>query len=156
MTTTTKLQPPAPLDITKLHSPAEVLRHKAEQAAYFESVRAEEQRQRMKEQAEKAYANRVLTPDEYFAEALKRQAEQQARDDQREFERQAERDAKAAYLESTPDIAEVSERSEFSFLQGVIHWASKGYTLTGDGITAFLPGFYCCRLNKPATIKKAK
>jgi hypothetical protein len=153
----TKPQRPAPLDLTKLHTPTEVRQWKAEMADYHAALRAEEEQERLKEQTKKAHENRIiLNADEAYALAVEREAQRKAREAEQEAARQAERDAKAAYLASLPAVADVSERSEFHFLQTVIHWAGKGYSLSDDGIEAFLPGFYSCRLTAPATTKKAK
>lgn len=156
MTTETTIQRPADLDPTKLHTPAEYRKWKSDVADYHAAIREEQNRERRKEEAKAAHKNRILTDDENYALAVERLAEQQKREAERKAVRQAEQDAKAAYLASRPDVAEVLERSDFHFLLAVVHWANKGYALSANGVDAFLPGFYSCRLDKPVTAKQAK
>lgn len=126
-------------------------------AAYRDALRAQEERTRKRDEAAKAHANRVLTDEEYYQQALEREAQKQAQAAERQAEEQRKKEEKAAYLASLPDVAEVSERSEFLFLQGVIHRAKQGYILEPNGIDAFMLGFYSCRMVKPeAPARKTK
>lgn len=140
---------PEPLSIYVIHSPEDRRRHAIEVAAYYDYIREEEQRQRTIEQAKIAEANRVLTDDDYYALALKRKAEQDAREAAREAERQAAADAKAAYLASAPDVAVISETSPYLFLQQVALWASRGYTISETADMHVLPTYFCASMNKP-------
>lgn len=153
---TNEIIKPAPLDPYKLHTPEEVDAWKAATRAYFDTIREEENRERMKEEAAKANANRTLNRQEYYEIAVQREAERQAQAAKREAERQAEQDAKDAYLASMPDVAEISAHSEYTFLLNLQHWFSKGYTISDDSIHAWMLGYYNVRLCRPTMPSKAK
>jgi type IV secretory pathway VirB10-like protein len=154
---TTKLTPPKDLDLTKPISPTERRMWEAEWAAYRDALRAEEDRQRQQEAAAESEANRPLSEDEYFALSIKLYEEQQAKLAEREAAEQAKKDEEAAYLRSLPEVAEVSERSEYLFLSKLGHWLSQGYVVTEDSIRFWMPGMYHVALNKPAlTAKRSK
>jgi hypothetical protein len=155
---TTKLQPPpAPLDNTRIHTREE---YKAWQDAMFEyhaAIRAEEKRELLKAEVAKAEANRHLTDDEYHALAVQREAEKQARQAERDAEEAARAEAKAAYLASMPEVAEIQESNPFTFVKQICHWSALGYSLPENANVDFLPGLYSVSLDKPAaTAKKTK
>jgi len=154
--TNNTLTQPAPLDPTKLHGPTEVRMWKAEWASFHDSLRQQEAAQRQKAQAAQAEANRVLTEDEYHALAVKRHAEAQAKLAEREAAEKAQADAEAAYLASLPEVAEITEASEFLLLTKLAHWFALGYELTDDSIVHFIRGCYVINLKKSATAKRSK
>lgn len=145
-----KIVRPADLDNTKLHTREE---YKAWQDAmhdYHAAVREEKEAEGRKAAAQLAESQRVLTDAEYHAIAIKRKAEQDSRDAAREAERQAVADAKAAYLSSTPAVAEITENSPYSFLMAVIHWAARGYSMPEQAdITFIAPSYYAAKLKAP-------
>jgi hypothetical protein len=156
-TMNTKLQPPALLDNTKLHTRDEYKAWQDAMYEYYAAIRAEEQREARIAAAKEATANRLLSDHEYHALALQREAEKQARQAERAAAERAEQDAKESYLSSLPEVAEVSAHSPFIFLTEVCLWANRGYTLEDDGNVNFMMGFYTATLNKPApAAKKAK
>jgi hypothetical protein len=152
----TKLSMPEPLDTSKFYTREERRQHAAAVASYHETVRAEEQRQPLAEEAARAEANRVMTQEEYEALALLRYQEKVAKEAEQAAAEKAQAEAKEAYLASMPDIAEIEARSEFIFLSDVAHWFAKGYTADEKSIIGWIPGFYCVKLNKPAPAKIAK
>jgi hypothetical protein len=149
---TQTLTRPADLDVTRLHSPVEVDMWKAEWHAYRETLRAEEKRERLNQQAKEAYENRLLTRDEYHALSVQREAEKQGRQAARQAAAKAKADEEAAYLASLPEVAEVCEQSDYLFLLRLQHWMAQGYTVAEDSIQAFQLGSYWVRLNKPVFI----
>jgi hypothetical protein len=152
----TKPQRPADLDNTKLHSREE---YRAWQDATYEfhaAVRAEEQRAATKAAAEAAQANRVLTPDDYWALAVEREAIKQARQAELQAAEQAKLDAAAEYLASQPDVAVIDATNPYGFLKQVTHWANLGYVLPDDADITMLPTFCAVKLNKPAPAAKRK
>jgi hypothetical protein len=155
--TTIQIQKPNDLDNSRLHTRAEVREWKAANAAYFAAIRAEADAERKQKEAAKQKANRPLTDDEYDAMARQREEKRLAAIAEREAEEAAKLKAKSDYLASTPDVAEIAENSEFNFLQAVISWAAKGYTLPDDGIKLMIPSFYSISMNAPvAPTKKVK
>ncbi len=156
MTTKTTLTRPANLDSSKLHSPAEVRAHRAEVEAYFATVRSEAERLHKREEAARAEAQRPLTEDEYHAAAVIREAEQRSRIAEREAVEVAAAEAKAAYLESTPDIADIEASNPHHFLLQVIHWAARGYQMPEGADIATFPNWYAVKLVAPATAPAKK
>jgi len=146
--------PPPNLDPSRLYSPAEVDQWKGAWADYRAAVRAEEDRERLKQQAAEARNNRDLTRDEYHQISVKREAENQAKQAAGQAAKQAEKDEEAAYLASLPEVAEVMEQSEFLFLTKLAHRLSQGYVVTEDSIRWWTPGLYHVVLNKPAAPKR--
>lgn len=154
MTNQTTLTSPANLDPFRLHTPAEVRQWESAWADYRQALVAEQNKQRIKEQAEHAESKRILTDAEYFELAQKRESAHQKRLAERLAAEQAEQAAKEAYLASMPDVAEVLERSEYAFILKLQHWMQLGYTCDENSVQGMLPGFWCVKLNKPATAKR--
>lgn len=154
MENTTKHSKPAPLDNTRLYTRAEYREWQAKNADYYAAVREEEKRKREKQVRAEADANVPMTDEEYDKFSRKRHAEQQAKQDARAAELQAEIDAEAAYLESSPEVAEINERSEYHLLLRLQHWISRGYRIAEDSVQTFLPSFYSVHLYKQANKSK--
>lgn len=156
MSTQIQIKPPANLDPTVLHSPAEVDAWHSAWADYREALQAEERRKQQKEAAEYAHANRILTRDEYHQRAVKEEAERRAKEAEREAARQAKEAEKQAYLESQPEVVEILENNPYSLLLAFQHRVSQGYELPEDGIGYFVPGCFSCKMVKatPAATRK--
>jgi hypothetical protein len=152
----TTLVKPDDLSLFEIHSPAVQAAHRAAVAAYYEQKREEEKRIADKALAAEANANRALTPDEEYQAAVKRHEAQKAKAEERRMAEVTAQLAEAAYLASLPAIAEVSERSEHTFLLKLAHWLGQGYSVADDSVIHWLPGFYCVQLHKPAGKKAAK
>lgn len=145
---------PEPLPQDRFVSRSELRAWQARMADYYNAVRAEEIRQR--EEQEK----RDNPPPHYLDDAaydrLKR-AEWQAdmdRRKQRDDEQAAKAKAKADYMASTPDVAEILAADPFTLLTEVVHWSAKGYSLPDDGIQYFTQGCFTVRMTKPTTARK--
>lgn len=147
---------PEPLSIYELHSPAKQRAHAAQVAAFRDAKREEEATQRRKQEAAAAAADRPLTDDEYFALAVKRLADQRAKDAQREAERKAREDADSAYLASTPEIAEAMANDPFTLLTKLEPWFARGYRMTPDSIQFWMPNLMHVVLAAPVSTKGAK
>jgi hypothetical protein len=156
MTTNTTLTRPDNLDPSKLHSPTEVRAWEAAVFGYHEQVREEAALLRKREEAKVHEQNKALSPDEYFQEAVEREAIKQARLAEIQAAEQAKEDAAAAYLASSPDVAEISTSNPYKFITEVIHWASKGYVLPDDADITMLPTLCMCKLHKPVAARRAK
>lgn len=154
MTTAKQLTPPAPLDTSNgpVH-PSDVSRWKAEWQTYHESLRRRDAEADAQRQAAQEAAARTLTTDEYHALAVARHEEAQRRLAEREAASKAQAEAEAAYLASMPEIAEVTEASEFLLLTKLQHWFSLGYQVHENSVQFFAPGCYSVSLKKPATTK---
>lgn len=147
---------PSPLDLSRLHSPAEVRIHAAKVAAYRDAVREEEAEQRRKQEAAEAAADRVLSEDEYFALSLKLHQAQKAKEAARQAAEQAEKDAAAAYLESHPETAEITADNPYHALVKLEHWIAKGYRVTEQSVGCWLPNFIHLVLAAPVSAKGGK
>ncbi|KJK23292.1 hypothetical protein UB46_16470 [Burkholderiaceae bacterium 16] len=146
----TKLQPPANLDLSSLHSPTEVRQWESEWQDYRQALVDEQNRERIKEQSAHAESNRNLTDQEYYDLAVKREAKEKERQAERAAAAKAEREAKEAYLASEPDTVDISENSEYLTLLRLQHRFSQGYVTTENSIQAWFPGYYHIVLHKPA------
>ena len=155
MTTQAIPTKPESLSIYVLHSPSEVRQHAAEMEEYFEAIRKIEYGKRIKAQAIIDEANRPLTEDEYFQEAVKRQKAQDDKQAEREAITKAAALAEIDRLMGSPEIAEVMHRNEYTFLQEVIQWSNRGYVLADNGFMCFMPGMYHINMQAPAATKKA-
>ena len=153
---TEQLTMPEPLDLTRPHHPSEVRAHANRVAAYHEALREQEAAERRKQEAREAATDRVLSEDEYYALSLKLHEAQKQKEAQREAERKAKEDEEAAYLASLPELAEISENSEYLFLTKLAAWIAKGYRVTEESVRYWVPGFYCVILAAPATKGGAK
>jgi molecular chaperone GrpE (heat shock protein) len=153
----TKPQKPADLDNTRLHTREEISAWQESTRDYHAAIRAEEQRAATQAAAKAAEANRPLTDDEYRAAAVIRETAKRARIAEQEATEKAKQEAKAEYLSSTPDFAEIDSSNPHSFLLEVIHWSGKGYSMPeGADLTVF-PNWYAVKLVAPApAAKKAK
>ena len=154
MTNTTSPIKPADLDSTRLHSPAELREWKAKTADYHQAIRDIERAKFVASQAAVAQQNRTLNEEEYFAMAVKRKAENDARIAEREAAEKAAALADIERLLSSPPTVDVLHRSEYSFMVEVIQWANRGYTMQDNGLMAMMPGLYHVILNAPAPAKK--
>lgn len=147
---------PVELDPKKLHSPSEVRQFKAETADYFQALRDIEQSRNVKAQAEHAHQNKTLDDDEYFALAVKRKAENDAKIAERLATEKAAALAHIDHLLSSPPTIEIMHRSEFAFLKEVIHWANRGYVMPDSGFLAMMPGMFHIVMDAPAKSKACK
>lgn len=141
---------PTPLDSTTIHHPDTVRKWKSDMADYANAVRAIEHRAQMKAQAEAAKAAAPLTDDAYFALKLKAHNDQKAKEAARLAAEKAEELARIDHLMSSPAVAEVFQRTEYTAIQEIIHWASRGYTLADSGFLNFHGGVYHLQMNAPA------
>jgi len=147
---------PAALSIYVLHSPDDRRKHAAEVEDYFQAIRSIENAEKAKAQAAIDYANRPLDEAEYFALAVKRQKEQEAKQAERAAIQKARELAAIDFALSSPPVAEIMETNEYRFLISVVNFANRGYTLGDNGILHFGMGLYHCQLDAPpATTKKA-
>jgi hypothetical protein len=153
---TPALQRPAPLDNTKLHSPAVVRKWKEDESAYWAAVRAAEQQAAQEEEAQRAHDNRLLSADEYFALAVERENANRARQTEREAARYADEQQKKEALAASPEVADVLTNNPVEMLREVIHWANRGYTLNPDGPIAMLPPSLWHVQMKKAPAKQAR
>lgn len=153
----TQTQPikPADLSIYVLHSPEAKRQHRAEVDAYFQAIRNAENAEKAKAQAAIDYANRPLDESEYFALAVKRQKEQEAKAAAHAAIQHAAELAKIDFLMSSPPVADIMETNEYRFLTSVVNFANRGYTLGDNGIHHFGMGLYHCQLDAPVAAKKA-
>lgn len=147
---------PADLDNKILHHPDVVRQHKSDVFEYHAAIRATEQAKVVADQAAEAHANRIISDEEYYQANVLRQQEQEKRQASYVVAEKAAALANIDRLMQSPPVAEVVARNEFAFLQELILWSSKGYTLEDNGIVHFGPGFYNVLLSAPAApIKKA-
>lgn len=154
MTTQTLPTKPADLSIYVLHSPEAIRQHAAETRDYFNEIRKIEHAEAVRAQAILANANRPSTDDEYFAQAQKREAENQAKQAERAATEKADALAEIDRLLASPPTVEVVHRNEFLFLQKVIQYAGRGYVMTDDGFLSFTPGMYHIVMNSPQQAAK--
>lgn len=159
-TTTTLPIRPEPLSIYVLHSPATRRAHRVAEDAYFSELarmqHAEDMAKQRAEAAARAEAERPLSDDEYYALAL---ARKQVADDRAAAVALVEKEADLAEINlrlSSPPTVEVTHRSEFKFLQDLMYWASRDYTLSDSGFHGFGMGIYHVTLTAPEAVKKAK
>lgn len=156
MTDNTKPQRPAPLDPTRLHTPAEVRKWKEAEAEWAEAIRAAERHAAQEEEAKRAYENRYLTETEYHERAIERENENRARQAEREAARFAEEQRKKEALAESPDIADVLTNSPAEMLRQVCLWAARGYVLNVDGPIVMLPpSLWHVQMKAPAKKSKA-
>ncbi|PWK38671.1 hypothetical protein [Cupriavidus plantarum] len=147
----TAIEKPADLDPTVWHSRDDYRQWQARMADYAAAVRAEEARQR--EEQEKRDNPPPQYPSDAEYDRIKRAEHEaeMARRKQHADEQAAKEKARADYLASTPDIAEIRAADPFSLLTEVTHWAAKGYSLPEDGIQFFVQGCYTVQMVKPTT-----
>jgi len=150
----TAITKPEPLDPTVYHTRDQYRAWQASMADYYNALRAEEARQREKQEQEENPPPRYLGNDEYDRIKRKQWEEDQARQKQRDDEQAAKEKARADYLASTPDVAEILAFDPFTLLQEVAHWSAKNYSLPEDGIQHFTQGCYTVQMVKPTTAKK--
>jgi hypothetical protein len=150
--TTTKPTPPADLDSTVLHSPAEVQAWKDAHADYRNALAAIERAEEAKAKAAQEKANGVLTDEDYFEQAKKREAEKQKKLAEAAAADAARRAEKEAYMLSEPEVADVMEATEFNLLKALEHWMSRGYRVTDDSLKFWTPRLYHVQLAKPAEL----
>jgi hypothetical protein len=125
---------PAPLDPTRLHTPAEVRQWKHDEATYWAAMQALQDEERRKEEAARAHANRLLDADEYFELAQQREADNKARQFERDAARKAEELRKQEYLASNPPTAEILVSNNIAeFLRQFEHWVREGYEVDTSG-----------------------
>ena len=149
---------PAPLNPDEFHTRQELREHQAAQQDYYDHQRQVENQtridtdnQRAKDLAE---SRREQTDDAY--DSLKRKQWQEQKDKQAAILAKEKSDAleKTAYLLSSPAIADVFTRSEFTAIQAIIHWASRNYTLEDDGFLSFGNGVFHVQMTAPKKAAK--
>ena len=150
---------PEPLDPAAFHSRQEVRDHQEAQQYFYEyqrdietQARTDEDDQRSRDLAE---SQREQTDDEY--DFQKRKEWQAERDKRAASIAKEKSDAleKTAYLLSSPAIADIFTRSEFTAIQSIIHWASRSYTLEDSGFLSFGNGVFHVQMTAPAAKMKA-
>lgn len=151
----TKPQKPADLDNQKLHTREEVRCWQDANFEYHAALREEQEKAVKQAAAKAAEANKPLSDDEYFALAQQRETQKQARLAEIAAAEQAKADAKADYLASTPEVAEIEATNPHHFVMQLVHWANRGYQMPENADVHALPGFYAMKLTAPAA-KKAK
>jgi hypothetical protein len=145
---------PAPLDNTKLHSPAVVRKWHADTALHWDAVRAADREAARKKEADHAFANRTLDSDEYFTLAQERENQNRARQLERQAAEYAAEKQKTDYLASSPEVALILADNPAQFLREITHWVKKGYEpdLTGPMTLAW----NFCHHTLKAPAKKSK
>lgn len=150
---------PEPLDTSVYQTREAVREHQAAQQRYYDhqrqlvnQARIDADNQRAKDLAE---SQREMTDAEF--DNLKRKQWEAAKE--KEAARlQKEKDdamARTAYLLSSPPVADLFHRSEYSFLKDFEYWVGqRGYTLEADGLLTFQPGYYHAQLQAPAPAKR--
>lgn len=150
---------PEPLDQTIYQTREAVREHQAAQQRYWDYQRQLENQARIDADNERAKelanAQREQTDAEYDAIKRKQWEDQKDKEAARLQKEKDDAMARTAYLLSSPPIAELFHRSEYSFLKDFEFWCQKGYTLGDEGLLTFQPGFYHAQLTAPATTKKA-
>jgi hypothetical protein len=139
---------PAALDLTRLYSPSEVRQWKRDTEAHYDAKRAAERQQALSDEV--ATSPRMMSEEEEFALALERQATRTAQQFERDSQALMQKKAQEAYLTSSPETAEVIERSFVRFLVQVQHWAERGYAVNVDGPLAGGFDLYHATLTKPS------
>lgn len=153
---TTKITAPEPLDNTKLHSREEYRRWQEANHAYHAAIREGQERAVKQAEAKAAEANRPLSDDEYYALAVQREKAKQQRQAERDAEERAKQEAKAAYMASMPEVAEIEASNPFAFVSQIVHFANLGYQMPENADVHALPGFYAVKLTAPAPAPAAK
>jgi hypothetical protein len=149
---------PEPLDQTVYQTREAVREYQNAVAAFYEHQRHLENKARIDEDnkraRELAESKRELTDIEY--DAMKK-TQWQAEKDKQAARLQKEMDdalARTAYLLSSPPVADLLHRSEYSFLKDFEYWVGqRQYTLGADGLIAFQPGLYHAQLTAPVAKK---
>jgi hypothetical protein len=134
-----ELKMPAPLGSHRIHTPGEVRAHEKAVAEYWAAFHAQERERVEKIEAERAFACRVLTDQEYYELALEREAAQQARQLERDVAALAKEQEKQAFLQTEEPTVQILESTDFQFLTLVEHFIGRGYTFDWDGPRAFIP-----------------
>jgi hypothetical protein len=153
--TDTEIQiPPLPpaLDPTRLYSPSEVRQWKRDTEAHYDAKRAAQRQQVLRDEV--ATSPRMLSEEEDFALALERQATRTAQQFERDSQALMQKKAQEAYLASSPETAEVIERSFVRFLVQFQLWAQRGYVVNVDGPLTGSFDLYHATLTKPAQTSK--
>lgn len=127
-------------------------------AAYYEFQRLAENQARIALDNQRAIdlanSRREQTDAEY--DAMKK-AQWDAEKAKQAARLQKEKDdalARTAYLLSTPPVADLLHRSEYSFLKDFEYWVGqRQYTLEPDGVITFQPGLYHAQLTAPVAKK---
>ena len=150
---------PEPLDPAEFHTRQEVRDHQEAQQYFYEYHRDVETQARIdadnKRASDLAETQREQTDDEY--DDLKRKQWQQEQDKRAASLAKEKSDAleKTAYLLSSPAIADIFTRSEFTAIQSIIHWASRSYTLEDSGFLSFSNGAFHVQMTAPVAKMKA-
>ena len=149
-----------PLDPAEFHTRKEIREHQEARQYFYEyqrdvetQVRIDADNARAKVLAE---SDLELTDDAY--DAIKRKQWQAEKDKQAAILAKDKSDAmeRTAYLLSSPPLADLLHRSEFSFLKDFEYWVGqRGYTLGEEGLLTFMPGMYHAQLSAPAAKTKA-
>jgi len=145
---------PENLDPTKLHSPSEVAAWKQASHDYFVATRKIASDAEAAIQAAQAHASRILSSDEYFALAVERKAKQDAVTAERIAAEKAFALSEIDRKLQSPPVADVMARNEYTFLQEVIMWSARGYTLEEGGLINFGLGHYHIQMTAPKKAAK--
>lgn len=147
---------PEPLSLYTLHTPEVVKQWKAEMADYYQELASIENAEKIKDQDEYAHQNRILSEDEYFQVAVKRQKVIDDKASTTAVEAKKAALSEIDHRMSSPATVDVINRNEFAFIQEVIHWANRNYTLANDGFHSFVSGLYHIQMTAPANKKVGK
>jgi hypothetical protein len=142
------------LDPSVLHSPKAVEDWKQLHRDVFNTNAATVRAEAEAKKAIRNHANRILTSEEFYEEALQREQEKKAKATADKLLEEAAEQAKQDFLNSAPDELLVSERSPASLILALEHWVRKGYSADINRIDYFDHGLYSVLLLKSMKAKK--
>lgn len=146
---------PQPLDLSKIHSPLAVKLHAAKVADYYAWRRAQDGK--IVEEAKSVHQPKMLNDDDYYELAVQQQNEKQQRELERQVAQLAAEQARAGFLESTPESVTITEASPFGLLSALQQRIQQGYEVDLDNILYFISGCYSVTLHKTSNANaKAK
>ena len=150
---------PEPLDQTVYQTREAVREHQAAQQRYYDFQRQLENQARIDASNQRAKdlanAQREQTDKEYDDLKAKQWQDQKDKEAARLQKEKDDAMARTAYLLSSPPVADLFHRSEYSFLKDFEYWVGqRQYTLAEDGILTFQPGFFHAQLTAPAAPAK--
>lgn len=146
------IYPPAvpDLDHTVLHSPVEIRAWKtAVRDRANEIIRLENEAVQALV-AKEAKERSPLSEEEYYREALQRQAERDAKALEDQLRMDVAEQARLDFLESSPETLTITENNPSSFFVAINHWVrDRGYSLDTIDVRYFIPGCYSAGLLAP-------
>lgn len=145
-------QRPAPLDNSVIHHPRTIRAWKDAEYEYHAAIRAQALAAEAK--AEASRKPKVLTEDEEYQLAVKRDAAKKAEQAKRVQQELDKEEAHQKYLASSPERVELLESSLYALLISVQHWCKKGYQIDETSINSIPPSLYACHLIPAPKSKK--